>query len=62
MTGRAVAIATLMSAAFEELRELERDEPEEVEAIVCSVIAHLRAWKPVSVAPLAAGFSRKPSA
>ncbi len=52
MSPRATTIAQRFAADFEDLRELERDHPAEVEAIVCSLVAHLRSWRPESVSPL----------
>ena len=37
---------------FADAVELAKTHPDEVEAIVCSLVAHLRAWKPESVSPL----------
>ncbi len=45
-------IARRLAAALIDLRELERDHPAEVEAIVCTLVAHLRSWRPESVSPL----------
>lgn len=45
-------IAQRLAADLEDLREREKDEPEQVEAIVCALVAHLRAWKPESVTAL----------
>jgi hypothetical protein len=52
VTGRATTIAQRLAADLEDLRELERDHPDEVEAIVSHLVAHLRSWKPESVSPL----------
>ncbi|MBA3391182.1 MAG: hypothetical protein H0T89_00995 [Deltaproteobacteria bacterium] len=52
MTARGTTIAQRIAADLEDLRELERQYPAEVEAIVCSLVAHLRSWRPESVSPL----------
>lgn len=52
MTARGTTIAQRFAADLEDLREHERDHPHEVEAIVSSLVAHLRAWRPESVSPL----------
>ncbi len=52
MTTRGTTIAQRIAADLEDLRELERDHPSEVEAIVSHLIAHVRSWKPESVSPM----------
>ena len=47
-----MTIARRLAADLESLRELDRQHPDEVEAIVCSLVAHLRSWRPESVTPL----------
>lgn len=39
-------------AIFERLGELERTAPDDVDAIVGAIVAHLTAWRPVSVSHL----------
>ena len=38
-----------------ELREHARRHPDEVEAITCALVAHLRSWRPESVLPMTWG-------
>jgi hypothetical protein len=45
-------IALRFLADFEDLREHEKTEPAEVEALVSHIVAHLRSWRPESVSPL----------
>lgn len=52
MTPRGTTIAQRIAADLEDLREHERQHPGEVEAIVCSLDAHLHSWRPESVSPL----------
>lgn len=52
MTPRGTTIAQRLAADLEDLREHERQNPAEVNAIVSHLVAHLRAWRPESVAPL----------
>ena len=59
MTGRTDDVAARLDRAtaylqhsLAELGELERYAPGQVAAIVASVVAHLRSWRPESVAPL----------
>lgn len=52
MTPRGTTIAQRFAADLEDLREHERQQPHEVETIVSSLVAHLRAWRPESVSPL----------
>lgn len=52
MTERGTTIARRIAADLEDLRELERNHPHEVEAIVLHLVAHLRSWRPESVSPL----------
>jgi hypothetical protein len=44
--------ARRLAAELEALRDHERRQPAEVEAIVCHLVAHLRSWRPESVTPL----------
>jgi hypothetical protein len=53
VTARAAAIVEVLRSALDAIDELE---PDEQEAIVAAVVADLRARRPMSVAPLAAGF------
>jgi hypothetical protein len=52
VTGPGNAIAQRFAAALTDLREHTKVQPAEADAIVCSLVAHLRAWRPESVAPL----------
>lgn len=52
MTPRGTTIAQRLAADLEDLREHERQHPGEVESIVCSLVSHLRSWRPESVSPL----------
>lgn len=52
MTPRGTTIAQRIAADLEDLRDHERQHPAEVESIVCSLVAHLRSWRPESVSPL----------
>ena len=52
MKGRYQQIAQRFAADLEDLRELDRDSPAEADAIVCMLVAHLRAWRPEAVSPL----------
>lgn len=52
MTARGTTIAQRFAADLEDLREHDRDNPGEASAIVAMLVAHLRAWRPESVAPL----------
>jgi hypothetical protein len=45
-------IAQRFAADLEDLREHERAHPDETEAIVVALVAHIRAWHPESVSPL----------
>jgi len=48
----AIAIARRLAVVLEDLRELERQRPDQVAVIVGHLVAHLRSWRPESVAPL----------
>jgi hypothetical protein len=52
MTARGLAIAEVLRGAFDALTELDKHAPGDVDALVAVVVAHLRAWRPVAVAPL----------
>ncbi len=52
MTPRGTAIGRRLAADLETLGEHARDQPAEADAIVCALVAHLRAWRPESVSPL----------
>ena len=52
MSARAEAVAKRLAADLEDLRELDTSAPDDCDAIVLALVAHLRAWKPVSIAPL----------
>lgn len=52
MSPRGIVIAQRFAADLEDLRELDRQDPAEVDAIVSHLVAHLRSWKPESVTPL----------
>lgn len=52
MSPRGHQIAQRIAADLEDLREHERQQPAEVEAIVLHLVAHLRSWRPESVSPL----------
>lgn len=52
MSPRGNTIAQRIAADLEDLRELERQQPSEVDAIVSHLVAHLRSWRPESVTPL----------
>jgi hypothetical protein len=49
---RGTTIAQRFAADLEDLREHDRQHPAEADAIVLSLVAHLRAWRPESVSPL----------
>jgi hypothetical protein len=52
MTAQGAAIAAVLRSTFEALVELDKTEPHDVDAIVSAMLAHLRSWRPVAVAPL----------
>lgn len=52
MTSRGAAIAEVLRAAFDQLRELEKVAPGDVDQVVAMIVGHLRAWKPESASPL----------
>lgn len=52
MTSVGRAILELQRSLFEKLQALERTAPSDVDAIVTAIVAHLRSWRPVSIAPL----------
>jgi hypothetical protein len=52
MTAPGIAIAGVLRQAFEALRELDKTAPADVDQLVAATVAHLRAWRPVAVAPL----------
>lgn len=52
MTAAGTAIARRFAAALEDLRDHDRQEPAEADAIVCSLVSHLRSWRPEAVSPL----------
>lgn len=52
MTAAGTAIGQRLALVLADLREHEKTEPAEAEAIVCAVIAHVRAWRPVQVCEL----------
>lgn len=49
---RPAAIREVVRVVFESLAALDKVAPEEVDAIVAGMVAHLRAWRPESVSPL----------
>src|SRR5207244_476680 len=52
VTQRGAALLELQRHVFTQLAELDKTAPADVDAIVTSVVAHLRAWRPESVTPL----------
>jgi hypothetical protein len=52
MTAAGAAIAERLRVALDELRELERDHPSDVETIVRGLVGHLASWRPTCVTPL----------
>lgn len=52
MTAEGERIGRALRAELEAMREHEKTAPEEVEALVISLVSHLRSWKPESVMPL----------
>lgn len=52
MTKPGTAIAQRFAALLHDLREHEKTQPAEADAIICSLVAHLRAWRPEAVSPL----------
>lgn len=52
MTPRGLALIEQQRAVFDGLVELAKIEPHDVDEILAMIIGHLRAWRPVSVAPL----------
>ena len=52
MTKPGNAIAQRFAALLADLREHEKAQPAEADAIVCSLVAHVRAWRPEAVSPL----------
>lgn len=52
VSARGTIIAQRFAADLEDLRDHEKQHGDEVEAIVCSIVAHLRSWKPESVTSL----------
>lgn len=52
MTPRGTTIAQRFAADLEDLADHERQHPDETEAIVAHLVAHLRSWRPESVSPL----------
>ena len=46
------AVLELQRSIFVQLAELDKTEPGDVDQIVLAMVSHLRAWKPVSIAPL----------
>lgn len=52
MTATGDSIARRLAALLEDMREHERNQPAETEAIVGSLVSHLRSWRPESVSPL----------
>ena len=52
MTPAGQAVAEVLRDGFEQLAELDKVAPDDVDAIVQMVVAHLRAWRPESVSPL----------
>jgi len=47
VTACGTALARRFGAALEDLRDHDRQEPAEADAIVCSLVAELRTWRPV---------------
>jgi hypothetical protein len=52
MTPRGTELLRDQRAIFESLRELDKHEPTDVDAIVSAIVSHLQSWRPMSVAPL----------
>lgn len=52
MTTRGAALAQLQRQVFDALAELEKTAPADVDALVTSIVSHLRSWRPESVSPL----------
>jgi hypothetical protein len=52
MSSAAAACAELTRALFDRMRELEQRDPHGVAQVVAAMVAHLRSWRPESVAPL----------
>lgn len=52
MTHAARELAGRMQRILIDLAELDKTAPHDVDFIVGAMIAHLRSWRPVSVAPL----------
>lgn len=52
MSPAAVALAQRLARDLEDLADLGRSNPADADALVCHLVAHLRAWRPESVAPL----------
>lgn len=49
MTARGLQLLGAVRRNFELLREHDKVRPDEVDAIVAAMIAHLRGWKPLAV-------------
>jgi hypothetical protein len=47
-----VALVGDLRRLLEQLTELDKREPADVDAIVEALVAHLRSWRPVAIAPL----------
>jgi len=52
MSSAAAACAELTRTLFDRMRELEQRDPHGVAQVVAAMVAHLRSWRPESVAPL----------
>lgn len=52
MTPAAVHLAQRLRADLAELDELAKSSPADADAIVCTLVSHLRSWRPENVAPL----------
>lgn len=54
VTARGGAIAEVLRSAFDEIAELEKSSPADVDSIVSMTVAHLRSWRPEAVGPMGA--------
>jgi hypothetical protein len=52
MTTRGAALVAMLRKIFVELVEIDKSDPGTVDEIVSAIVGHVRAWRPVSVAPL----------
>ena len=49
LTQKGAAMLRAIRLDFEQLGELEKDAPDDVELIVRAMVAHLRSWKPMAL-------------